>query len=120
MTPSMSAGPAAVFANLLASLGGPRWAGPRLAVAARLSGRRSVNQLSAVLGAAASVVHIASQLDGDLREEEGLVEDQQANTAGIPFAQPDDEDEWMSYVDLGDIEASWPSGTSWPSSSGDV
>ena len=73
-----------------------------------------------VLGAAASVVHIASQLDGDLREEEGLVEDQQANTAGIPFAQPDDEDEWMSYVDLGDIEASWPSGTSWPSSSGDV
>ena len=29
-------------------------------------------------------------------------------------------DEWMSYVDLGDIEASWPSGTSWPSSSGDV
>ena len=63
---------------------------------------------------------IASQLDGDLREEEGLVEDQQANTAGIPFAQPDDEDEWMSYVDLGDIEASWPSGTSWPSSSGDV
>ena len=86
----------------------------------RLSGRRSVNQLSAVLGAAASVVHIASQLDGDLREEEGLVEDQQANTAGIPFAQPDDEDEWMSYVDLGDIEGSWPSGTSWPSSSGDV
>ena len=47
----MSAGPAAVFANLLASLGGPRWAGPRWAVAARLSGRRSVNQLSAVLGA---------------------------------------------------------------------
>ena len=42
-----------------------------------------------------------------MREEEGLVEDQQANTAGIPFAQPDDEDEWMSYVDLGDIEASW-------------
>ena len=116
----MSAAPAAIFANLLASLGGPRWAGPRWAVAARLSGRRSVNQLSAVLGAAASVVHIASQLDGDLREEEGLVEDQQANTAGIPFAQPDDEDKWMSYVDLGDIEASWPSGTSWPSSSGDV
>ena len=28
MTPSMSAGPAAVFANLLASLGGPRWAAP--------------------------------------------------------------------------------------------
>ena len=55
-----------------------------------------------------------------MREEEGLVEDQQANTAGIPFAQPDDEDEWMSYVDLGDIEASWPSGISWPSSSGDV
>ena len=76
----------------------PRWAvlaGRGLAGRSRprLSGRRSVNQLSAVLGAAASVVHIASQLDGDLREEEGLVEDQQANTAGIPFAQPDDEDE---------------------------
>ena len=64
-----------------------------------------------MLGAAASVVHIASQLDGDLREEEGLVEDQQANTAGIPFAQPDDEDEWMSYgrhrgvVAFGDLVA---------------
>ena len=102
MTPSMSAGPAAVFANLLASLGGPRWAGPRWAVAAP------------------PVWPTISQPSGDLREEEGLVEDQQANTAGIPFAQPDDEDEWMSYVDLGDIEASWPSGTSWPSSSGDV
>ena len=95
----MSAGPSAVFANLLASLGGPRWAGPRWAVAARLSGRRSVNRVATCARRRAS---------------------SRTSTAGIPFAQPDDEDEWMSYVDLGDIEASWPSGTSWPSSSGDV
>ena len=57
----MSAGPAAVFANLLASLGGPRWAGLAGRSRPRLSGRRSVNQLSAVLGAAASVVHVAVQ-----------------------------------------------------------
>ena len=39
---------------------------------------------------------------------------------GLGGGGSDDEDEWESYVDLGDIEASWPSGTSWPSSSGDV
>ena len=66
----MSAAPAAVFANLLASLGG-----------ASLGGRGP------------PVWPTISQPSGDLREEEGLVEDQQANTAGIPFAQPDDEDE---------------------------
>ena len=75
MVPSMSAGPAAVFANLLASLGGASLGG------ASLGGRGP------------PVWPTISQPSGDLREEEGLVEDQQANTAGIPFAQPDDEDE---------------------------
>ena len=86
---------------------------------AGLAGRSSLGGAS-LGGRGPPVWPTISQPSGDLREEEGLVEDQQANTAGIPFAQPDDEDEWMSYVDLGDIEASWPSGTSWPSSSGDV